>query len=635
AVELTAEGWFFMTSLPDPPAEAFLMGKAGVFEIVVGSDSRVRGRLYPPSSGAPFTLTSTGAITLQTWHHIALLVDRTNNRAYIALNGKISNVVPPPTALAQNTNRFTVGSTDGTNLWVGMADEIRVTQDVRYPATGFTPPLELLVPDSPFISGARNTVHALYHFDEAAGAFQFRDFSLRLNTLFRIGLSGFQPFGRMRIPRQFHTATENAFNDGRIWIAGGIDSAGNAVIESEMIGVNGEVAFDGDLSVPMIIQVIKKKVGEGDGATTIFTFSLTPGVLQPGSVKVTAGSVVATDDGVGNMSGTGIASGTVDYTTGDVRLTYAAGSIPASGVPVTADYNFQRNSGILNHTATRLSDGRIVVAGGEDDQREPRGELFLITPTISPPGVSIVTPLSFSLNTPRRFHTATALADDSVQIALGEGLTNTLSSIEVLEPAPSLPDTFSLGTPRSHVASKLHKAVIPRSCDSTLPSEMLLLVGGYDGTNTPSKGSPPLRTGRVRHALACLPDGKILVTGGISKFGTVLDTVERYDPATDAYTLLSTGMNTPRADHTATLLDNGTVLIAGGFDQNGQAIQSAEIYDPAQNRFTILSSRMSQGRFGHIALPWTDLSTGNKGVLLIGGSDNDGRPIALLEIYFP
>jgi hypothetical protein len=47
-----------------------------------------------------------------------------------------------------------------------------------------------------------------------------------------------------------------------------------------------------------------------------------------------AGLVAGFDDGAGSITGTGIASGTVDYVTGCVSVTFTAA--PASGTPVLA-----------------------------------------------------------------------------------------------------------------------------------------------------------------------------------------------------------------------------------------------------------------------------------------------------------
>src|SRR5262249_3583764 len=59
-----------------------------------------------------------------------------------------------------------------------------------------------------------------------------------------------------------------------------------------------------------------------------------------------------------------------------------------------------------------------------------------------------------------------------------------------------------------------------------------------------------------------LPNGKVLVAGGTSDFGT-LDTAEEFDPATKRFSPTRGRMVARRADHTATLLRDGTVLLVG------------------------------------------------------------------------
>src|SRR5579863_9872393 len=73
-------------------------------------------------------------------------------------------------------------------------------------------------------------------------------------------------------------------------------------------------------------------------------------------------------------------------------------------------------------------------------------------------------------------------------------------------------------------------------------------------------------------------------------------------------------MLAPRSGHTATLLPDGKVLIAGGMRRNQDFYKSAELYDPANGKFQP-TGEMSVGRVGHIAVP---LSSGK--VLIAGGS---------------
>src|SRR6202521_2714276 len=84
-------------------------------------------------------------------------------------------------------------------------------------------------------------------------------------------------------------------------------------------------------------RVINERLGAGNGAASSFTHALASAPLQPLSVQAVAGSVVATDDGNGNLAGAGVASGsTVNYTTGATVLNLAAA--PASGTSIVAGY---------------------------------------------------------------------------------------------------------------------------------------------------------------------------------------------------------------------------------------------------------------------------------------------------------
>lgn len=139
-----------------------------------------------------------------------------------------------------------------------------------------------------------------------------------------------------------------------------------------------------------------------------------------------------------------------------------------------------------------------------------------------------------------------------------------------------------------------------------------------------------LTPSRVWQAAAPLPEGEVLVVGGIdSDADVLLSSTIVFDPLTDTFS--STGpMATGRALATATPLADGRVLVAGGTD--GHPIQnpvsSAELYDPSSGTFSPTGS-MNQIRLQHSA---TDLANGK--VLLIGGGDGSGA-LATAEIYDP
>jgi hypothetical protein len=88
-------------------------------------------------------------------------------------------------------------------------------------------------------------------------------------------------------------------------------------------------------------------------------------------------------------------------------------------------------------------------------------------------------------------------------------------------------------------------------------------------------------------------------------------------------------MANARFSHTATLLNNGKVLVAGGADANGHPIATAELYDPSTGNFSSTGSMVTARGYFAAAL----LSSGK--VLVTGGLDASGNPLASAEIYDP
>jgi hypothetical protein len=131
----------------------------------------------------------------------------------------------------------------------------------------------------------------------------------------------------------------------------------------------------------------------------------------------------------------------------------------------------------------------------------------------------------------------------------------------------------------------------------------------------------PLLTPRSQHTATLLPNGRVLVTGGVQSASLVasqlLASAELYDPASGRFSKAA-NMTTSRRLHTATVLPDGRVLIVGGYGGGdsgwGTPLTSAELYDPSSDRFTRTGDLIT-ARGGHTAVP---LPTGQ--VLILGDS---------------
>lgn len=268
-------------------------------------------------------------------------------------------------------------------------------------------------------------------------------------------------------------------------------------------------------------------------------------------------------------------------------------------------------------TATRLVDGRVLVAGGFN----PTVELYN-------PDTRTWSGTSDSL-TPHRYHTATRLGDGRVLVAGGEENWQTDITAEVYSPATSQwHATGTMGTFRSH-----HAAVL-------LNSGKVLVVGGTDGnggvlasaelydpaTDTWSPAGS-LATARSDHTATLLESGKVLVVGGRNGSGS-LASAELYDPTSGSWTV-SASMSLPRGAHTATLLGSGKVLVAGCDSPDWTPAASAELYDPVTGTWTATGA-LNQPRRFHTA---TLLPSGQ--VLVAGGLHEYTGISFSAELYDP
>ena len=109
---------------------------------------------------------------------------------------------------------------------------------------------------------------------------------------------------------------------------------------------------------------------------------------------------------------------------------------------------------------------------------------------------------------------------------------------------------------------------------------------------------------RVYHSATLLPDGRVLVTGGMDEAFTPLRTSEVFDPETNQWTEAGE-MTESRTEHSAALLEDGRVIVTGGLNEKLKIIGTTEIFDPETGRWSEFEG-MRTVRRGHFTLPLPD-----------------------------
>ncbi|MBZ0234250.1 MAG: hypothetical protein K8M05_18110 [Deltaproteobacteria bacterium] len=123
---------------------------------------------------------------------------------------------------------------------------------------------------------------------------------------------------------------------------------------------------------------------------------------------------------------------------------------------------------------------------------------------------------------------------------------------------------------------------------------------------------------RLQHAAARLPDGRVLVVGGIVQASpgsswTATADAEVFDPVTETFAPVAP-MALPRSRPHATTLTDGRVLVTGAATVPGGRVPKTEIFDPATNTFVAGPDTLSV----HTAHTATLLADGR--VLVAGAS---------------
>ncbi|MCI0341011.1 MAG: Ig-like domain-containing protein [Planctomycetales bacterium] len=257
------------------------------------------------------------------------------------------------------------------------------------------------------------------------------------------------------------------------------------------------------------------------------------------------------------------------------------------------------------HTATLLTNGKILVAGGGDERTVwDTAELYdPLSDTFSPtPG---------RMAESRQYHTANLIGNGNVVLAGGWSMSVLLGN--------------ALGA----------------TANTALITNSIEVFDVTAGTFT--RSTQRMNMDRCYHTGTVLADGRLMVAGGyrVPWFGgnwcPTTSTADVYSPEAGSAgaqgTLFATGsMKVTRMTHTATIFASGNaaglVLIVGGYTSTPfyALLQNAEIYDPnidigggLKGSFELVAANMAVGRRAHTASLLQGGPNSGK-VLLVGGS---------------
>jgi hypothetical protein len=275
----------------------------------------------------------------------------------------------------------------------------------------------------------------------------------------------------------------------------------------------------------------------------------------------------------------------------------------------------------IAHTATLLSDGRVLVAGGLNAGllgafiQSPDATVAIASAEVWDPATGRFSDAGAML-AGRSNHVAIALADGRVLFVGGSQTGRTgarfLDSAEVWDPRTA---SFS-------AAGRLPRPVVEATMTLLADGRVLLIDGEeaslWDPATSQWSAAGRLLSPRAGHTATLLADGRVLAVGGSACDGCAIEaTAELWDPATRKWSA-GARMAWGRQRHTAARLPDGRVLVVGGHGGGGAVsnerfVATAELWDPASGRWTP-AGRLQTGRSEHTMALLPD-----GGVLIAGG----------------
>jgi pimeloyl-ACP methyl ester carboxylesterase len=295
-------------------------------------------------------------------------------------------------------------------------------------------------------------------------------------------------------------------------------------------------------------------------------------LLQNGMVLVTGGQPGSPGDPINTAELYNSTAGTWQYTTSPMNVARSTSA------------------------AALMNDGRVLIIGGATDS----GALSSVE--IFDPTTGTFT-FTGSLNQARYFPgdpAAITLLDGRV-LAIGGDCPgcpdgNPTSTVEAYDPQQgtwSYVAPLSQGNSNGYTSTLLlnGSVLIAGGCytDSCPPATAAVEL--FDPTTNTWQQMTPLLLDRAYHTATLLPDGAVLIAGGIPTTFVTTNTTEVYDPSVAPNGLSQWGplLNVARRDHAAALNPDGSVLVAGGIGDQPAPYSSAELLTNTTSAWTMLN----------------------------------------------
>jgi hypothetical protein len=334
------------------------------------------------------------------------------------------------------------------------------------------------------------------------------------------GSHSFTATGSMTAAREGATAT--LLDDGRVLVAGGVQNIG---FRSELASAEIYDPARGTFTPTAPMHTPR----EGHTAT----------LLRDGRVLIAGGS----DNGVHTLASAEIYD-------------------PSSGAWTrTGDMTQPREAQV----AVRLNSGKVLIAGGGRGDL-PGGYIAYQTAEIYDPAAGAFTALRAQMHLDRVGAGAMLLDDGRVLIVGGKS-----SKMILTEGGPNL---YSLTPLKSAELFDPESETFIRVSDMRVPHYLPTLT-------------------RLR-------DGRVLVVGGWRMEGPLIvgmRDAEIFLPYADNF-VTAGSTHVARLENTASILPDGEVLIAGGIDGRSDITPSVEFYDPARGRFAVRGAGAAQSGAG-------------------------------------